>query len=289
MSDPQSAQKPDAIQETGDGAPPATAGMDTEVALDRFENALLQGDLSELTREERKSYYKEVCNSLDLNPLTKPLEYIRMQGDLTLYATKTAAAQLRKNFRVSIIEVEEEQKWGLYIVKAYAETPDGRRDFDEGTVAIKGESGESLANARMKALTKAKRRVTLSICGLGFLDEKEVDDTPGTAPPTASGGTSGKTKDVNAALGVGSESSEDQAPSAATEPDDLECSEDAAVDGGTPLPDGLTGRNFLIGAGIETVDELEEHVAAGTLTDLDGVGEVTAKAARQWLENNRAS
>ena len=30
----------------------------------------------------------------------------------------------------------------------------------------------------MKAVTKAKRRVTLSICGLGFMDESEVADVP---------------------------------------------------------------------------------------------------------------
>ena len=31
----------------------------------------------------------------------------------------------------------------------------------------------------MKAETKAKRRVTLSICGLGILDESETDTMPG--------------------------------------------------------------------------------------------------------------
>jgi hypothetical protein len=34
----------------------------------------------------------------------------------------------------------------------------------------------------MKAVTKAKRRVTLSICGLGMLDETEVDSVPGATP-----------------------------------------------------------------------------------------------------------
>src|SRR5690606_24912460 len=35
-----------------------------------------------------------------------------------------------------------------------------------------------LANAYMKAETKAKRRVTLSICGLGWLDETETETIP---------------------------------------------------------------------------------------------------------------
>jgi hypothetical protein len=34
----------------------------------------------------------------------------------------------------------------------------------------------------MKAETKAKRRVTLSICGLGLLDETEIETIPGAAP-----------------------------------------------------------------------------------------------------------
>jgi hypothetical protein len=38
------------------------------------------------------------------------------------------------------------------------------------------------ANAIMKAVTKAKRRVTLSICGLGFLDETEVETIPEAKP-----------------------------------------------------------------------------------------------------------
>ena len=36
--------------------------------------------------------------------------------------------------------------------------------------------GEVRANAILKAVTKAKRRATLSICGLGWLDESEVAD-----------------------------------------------------------------------------------------------------------------
>ena len=39
----------------------------------------------------------------------------------------------------------------------------------------------ALANAIMKTETKAKRRATLSICGLGFLDESEIETIPRTA------------------------------------------------------------------------------------------------------------
>jgi hypothetical protein len=45
-------------------------------------------------------------------------------------------------------------------------------------VSIANVNGEARANAMMKAETKAKRRVTLSICGLGMLDETEVESIP---------------------------------------------------------------------------------------------------------------
>ena len=45
-------------------------------------------------------------------------------------------------------------------------------------VPIEGLRGEALSNAMMKATTKAKRRVTLSLCGLGMLDETEVESIP---------------------------------------------------------------------------------------------------------------
>jgi hypothetical protein len=48
----------------------------------------------------------------------------------------------------------------------------------KGAVSLVGLRGEALANAIMKAETKAKRRATLSICGLGFLDETEIETIP---------------------------------------------------------------------------------------------------------------
>jgi hypothetical protein len=42
----------------------------------------------------------------------------------------------------------------------------------------------NFGNALMKAVTKAKRRVTLSICGLGMLDETEVETIPSARPVT---------------------------------------------------------------------------------------------------------
>lgn len=50
-------------------------------------------------------------------------------------------------------------------------------------IATERFSREALANALMKAETKAKRRVTLSIAGLGLLDESELEDAAPARPP----------------------------------------------------------------------------------------------------------
>jgi len=138
------------------------------------EAALIGGDLSKLTSEQRVVYYNRVCESVGLNPLTKPFEYITLNGKLTLYARRDCTDQLRSLHRVSVTIKSREKSDDLYIVTAVASTPDGRTDEAIGAVAAGGR-GEALANALMKAETKAKRRVTLSICGLGWLDETEIE------------------------------------------------------------------------------------------------------------------
>jgi hypothetical protein len=69
----------------------------------------------------------------------------------------------------------------LVATEDYVRAVKGRTDAAKGAVNISGLKGEALANALMKAETKAKRRATLSICGLGFLDETEVEDIPASA------------------------------------------------------------------------------------------------------------
>lgn len=156
------------------------AVIDRGVSL--IEEVIAKGDLAKLTPDQRAHYYTEVCRSIGVNPLTKPFDYINLNGKLTLYATKTATDQLRTVKGVSIFRVDAETVGDLRIVTAYARDAMGREDMDLGAVNIKGLQGEALANAYMKALTKAKRRVTMSICGLGWLDESELDSVPSARP-----------------------------------------------------------------------------------------------------------
>jgi hypothetical protein len=147
-----------------------------------LEQVLIQGDLSKLKPEERVMYYKKVCESQGLNPLTKPFEYINLNGKLRLYALRDCADQLRKINGVSIIIKSREVVEGCYVVTAQATDKTGRHDEAIGAVPIDGLKGENRSNAMMKGETKAKRRVTLSICGLGWLDESETDSIPGAYP-----------------------------------------------------------------------------------------------------------
>jgi hypothetical protein len=152
---------------------------------DVIAKVLLGGDLAQLTAQQKISYYRSVCDSLGLNPLTKPFEYIRLSGREVLYATRNCTDQLRHAHRISVTITAREIVEDCYVVTARAAFPDGRHDESIGAVPIAGLKGESRSNAMMKCETKAKRRVTLSLVGLSTLDESEVDSIPGAQVVTS--------------------------------------------------------------------------------------------------------
>jgi hypothetical protein len=147
-----------------------------------LEQVVIVGDLAKLTPADRVMYYQETCRSLGLNPLTKPFQYIVLNGRLTLYATRTATDQLRALRGISIDRIEHEELADIYTVTVYGHDQTGRTDTDAGSVAIGSLKGENRANAIMKAITKGKRRLTLSLAGLGWLDEVEVGSIPSARP-----------------------------------------------------------------------------------------------------------
>ena len=152
-----------------------------------MENVIVKGDLGRLTPEERSKYYATICKSMGLNPLSQPFEYITLNGKLRLYARKDATDQLRKIHGVSVLEMNEVTVGDLTVITVKVRDAGGRTDMAKGAVSLKGLQGEALANAIMKAETKAKRRATLSICGLGFLDETEIDDIADAKRPMPRG------------------------------------------------------------------------------------------------------
>lgn len=154
-----------------------------------IEQVLVMGDLARLTPEQRNIYYKQVCESCGLNPLTRPFEFITLNGKLTLYARKDCTDQLRKIHTVSVRIIDRSVMDDLMVVTAEATDKTGRCDSSIGAVSIANLRGEAKANALMKAETKARRRVTLSICGLGFTDESELESIPNARPQIESAPT----------------------------------------------------------------------------------------------------
>ena len=140
---------------------------------------VLRGDISGLSEGQKTKYNIELCKSLGLNPYTQPFQILKLQGKEVLYATKTATEQLRKVYGVSVTSLDRTISNDICIVTANVSDAQGRSDASTGAVNVAGLKGDMLANAIMKAETKAKRRATLSICGLGFLDETEIETIPG--------------------------------------------------------------------------------------------------------------
>jgi hypothetical protein len=148
-----------------------------------IERVIIHGDLRQLNPQQKVSYYNAVCESVGLNPLTQPFQYLVLSGREVLYARREATDQLRHLHSVSVHITAREVTEDCYIVTARASLPDGRTDESIGAVPIASLKGEFRANAMMKAETKAKRRVTLAICGLGMLDESEVEAAVAQARP----------------------------------------------------------------------------------------------------------
>src|ERR1700678_341555 len=147
-----------------------------------IEAALVSGELAKLAPAERVKFYTSVCRSLGLNPLTKPFQYIVLNGKLQFYATKDCTEQLRNINSISVEILSREVIEEIFIVTARATNlKTMRRDEAVGAVPLGQLKGEARANAMMKAETKAKRRVTLSICGLGMVDQSETESIPGAA------------------------------------------------------------------------------------------------------------
>lgn len=153
------------------------AKVDSEI----INSLVINGDLSRLNQTQKLQYYKAYCDRLGLDPLAQPFKLLKLSGKEVLYCDRSGAQQLNKIHKVSheIKSREYIESVGVYQVTARASLPDQRFTDSIGAVNVKGLSGDNYANAIMKAETKAKRRATLDLLGLGILDETEVETIPG--------------------------------------------------------------------------------------------------------------
>lgn len=155
-----------------------TPAMQQAEAASLFTTLVLNNDLSKLSEPQRVEYYKVVCDRAGLDPMAKPFDLITLNGRLVLYANKSTTAQLTAIHNLNVTIVSKETVNGLYVVTARATKPNGASSEDVGAVTINGLQGDAAANAMMKAITKAKRRAVLGVCGLGMLDETETETLP---------------------------------------------------------------------------------------------------------------
>ena len=138
---------------------------------------IMTGDLKSLTPDQKVQVYIARCNSLGLDVRAQPFEVINFKGVEKLYPKKEAAEQLRRIHGISTKVVDETTTpEGILRVTIKAWDRHGREDEEIAAVFVKGLQGPDLANAMMKVISKAKRRVTLSMCGLGAMAEVEEDD-----------------------------------------------------------------------------------------------------------------
>lgn len=148
-------------------------------AAEVMEQIMVAGDLSRLKPEQRVQFIHKLCEQIGISPWSRPIDFFKgRSGQLIPYFNRDATDQLRKVHKVSIQIVERAVVGQIYVVTARATLPTGRQDESTGAVFMGAAYGDDLANLLMKAETKAKRRVTLSIVGLGFLTQDEVEDIP---------------------------------------------------------------------------------------------------------------
>lgn len=146
------------------------------VDVDALRRVIISGNLKHLSESQRDQYYVALADALGVDWRMRPFDYIEFDGKVQLYGKANLAEQLRANNKINIGIIERKQVGTVFMVIARAEM-NGRFDESSGAVDVSKAFGTGLANLYMKAETKAKRRVTLSICGAGMLDETEIEDS----------------------------------------------------------------------------------------------------------------
>lgn len=150
-----------------------TANLDPEV----IHSIVLKGDMSGLSQEQAVAYYNYRCQQVGLDPSAQPFHLLVLNGKKMLYANAGATQQLCAVHKLSVSIINRERFEGVYLVSVRVTGQDGRVTENDGAVELDSER-IGRANALMKATTKAIRRTVLAHCGLGMMDETEVETIP---------------------------------------------------------------------------------------------------------------
>jgi hypothetical protein len=143
------------------------------------ESIVLRGDLSGLNEQQKKNYYLFRCRQVGLDAAAKPFDLLKLNGKEILYANAGATQQLCAIHKLSTQITHRERIDDIYVVSVRVTGADGRVSENQGAVSVGAARGDALANAILKSTTKAIRRAVLAHCGLGMMDETEVETIPG--------------------------------------------------------------------------------------------------------------
>jgi hypothetical protein len=143
-----------------------------------IESIVMNGDLSKLQPAQKVAYYTYRCSQAGLDPAAKPFDLLKLNGKEVLYANAQCTQQLCAIHKLSTQVTHREKMDDIYLVSVRVTGADGRLSENQGAVAIAHLKGDALANAVLKATTKAIRRAVLAHCGLGMLDETEAETIP---------------------------------------------------------------------------------------------------------------
>lgn len=158
--------------------------LDMDAMLEEAGRALLAvqaagRDTSFLSVEKKAAVLEGLARALGLNPLSQPVIFLKTQGREVVYVTKVGTDQIASRLRLQRRtihgpDVRKVHGKDLAFCQVEVTAPDGRSEMSTATLPI-----TDPVNDLMKVESKAKRRATLSIAGLGLLTEEEIETIPG--------------------------------------------------------------------------------------------------------------
>jgi hypothetical protein len=119
----------------------ALTSAEHEAALEARDHAIATNDLSKLAPRQRVGLVLALCKSLALNPLSRPFEFLVLDGKVTLYATKSATEQLARLHQISVKRTREANVGDLHVVEVEGRQPNGRTSFATKYVSLRDGRG----------------------------------------------------------------------------------------------------------------------------------------------------
>lgn len=151
--------------------------MEKDVTLNQEIQDVLTKDAGRCDRlndEQRADYINYLCSKIGIEPTFRPIDLIPTKNGIKPYLNKGAGELIRDKRRISVDDMEIKEIGNMWLVTCRVRSFDGRCDTDMGVCLKNGtdKSPMNLNDSLMKAVTKAKRRATLSMCGLGAIIEE---------------------------------------------------------------------------------------------------------------------